>query len=236
MRRVGQFVYHHSVTRPTTIVFVVLTALSCMALVYFLRMGWPEAALGAKVIASSSFIATALSVGALKHRFGQILFAGLVLSLCGDLFLTGVSQRAFMLGLASFLLAHLAYIVAFSVLGLNHKWMLFAAIPVIAIAVLVAAWLAPHTPPELAMPVRVYTIVISVMVIAAVGSKGAGGPTLAVIGALLFYTSDLSVAAQRLVEMDLPTYVLGLPLYYAGQLCLALSAAQSSSQEGVPEK
>jgi len=229
-------VYHHSVTRTATIVFVILTALSCVALVYFLRMGWSEAAFGAKIIASSSFIATALSVGALKHRFGQILLAGLMLSLCGDLFLTGLSQRAFMLGLASFLLAHLAYIVAFSVLGLNHKWMMFAAIPIIAVAVIVAAWLAPHTPPELAMPVRAYTIVISVMVIAAVGSKGAGGPTLAVIGALLFFASDLSVAAQRLVEMDFPTYVVGLPMYYAGQLCLALSASQSSSQEGVPEK
>lgn len=207
-----------------------------MALVYFLRMGWPAAAFGAKIIASSSFIATALSVGALKHRYGQILFAGLVLSLCGDLSLTGVSQRAFTLGLASFLLAHLAYIVAFSVLGLNHKWMLFAAVPAIAVAVLVAAWLAPHTPPELAMPVRAYTIVISVMVVAAVGSKGAGGPTLAVIGALLFYVSDLSVAAQRLVEMDFPTYVVGLPLYYTGQLCLALSTSQFSSQEGVSEK
>lgn len=223
-------------TRLATIVFVILTALSCMALVYFLRMGWPAAAFGAKLIASSGFIATALSVGALKHRYGQILIVGLVLSLCGDLSLTGLSQRAFMLGLACFLLAHVTYIVAFSVLGLNHKWMLFAAVPVIAVAVLVAAWLAPHTPPELSMPVRAYTIVISVMVIAAVGSKGAGGPTLAVIGALLFYASDLSVAAQRLVEMDFPTYVLGLPLYYSGQLCLALSASQSSSQEGVPEK
>jgi len=196
-----------------------------MALVYFLRMGWPSAAFGAKLIASSSFIATALSVGALKHRYGQILFAGLVLSLCGDLFLTGLSQRAFMLGLASFLLAHLAYVVAFSVLGLNHKWMLFAAVPVIAVAVLVAAWLAPHTPAELLVPVRIYTIVISVMVIAAVGAKGAGGPTLVVIGAVLFYVSDLSVAAQRLVEMDFPTYVAGLPLYFGGQICLALSTA-----------
>jgi uncharacterized membrane protein YhhN len=218
------------VTRPTTIFFVVLTALSCMALVYFLRMGWLSVAFGAKLIASSSFIATALSVGALKHRYGQILFAGLVLSLCGDLFLTGESQRAFMLGLASFLVAHLAYVVAFSVLGLNHKWMLFAAVPVIAVAVFVAAWLAPHTPPELLVPVRVYTIVISVMVIAAVGAKGAGGPTLAVIGAILFYVSDLSVAAQRLVEMDFPTYVAGLPLYFGGQICLALSTSQHSSQ------
>jgi len=169
-----------------------------MALVYFLRMGWPSAAFGAKLIASSSFIATALSVGALKHRYGQVL---------------------------SFLLAHLAYVVAFSVLGLNHKWMLFAAVPVIAVAVLVAAWLAPHTPPELLVPVRIYTIIISVMVISAVGAKGAGGPTLAVIGAILFYVSDLSVAAQRLVEMDFPTYVAGLPLYFSGQICLALSTS-----------
>lgn len=207
-----------------------LTALSCMALVYFLRMEWLSAAFGAKLIASSSFVATAVSVGALRHRFGQILFAGLVLSLCGDLFLTGVSQRAFMLGLVSFLLAHLAYIVAFGVSGLNHKWMLFASVPTIAVAVLVAAWLAPHTPAELLVPVRIYTIVISVMVVSAVGAKGAGGPTLAVIGAVLFYVSDLSVAAERLVEVDFPSYVAGLPLYFGGQVCLALSASQHSSQ------
>jgi len=52
---------------------------------------------------------------------------------------------------------------------------------------------------------------------------------LILAGALMFFLSDLSVASQRLVQMEFPTYVWGLPLYYAGQLCLALSVSQSRS-------
>ena len=50
-----------------------------------------------------------------------------------------------------------------------------------------------------------------------------------VAGAVMFFLSDLSVAALRLVQTDFPTYVWGLPLYYAGQVCLALSTSQSRS-------
>ena len=75
-----------------------------------------------------------------------------------------------------------------------------------------------------------YTAVISLMVIAAFGCKAAGATNLVLIGALLFFVSDLSVAAQRIVQTEFPTFVLGLPMYYAGQLCLALSTSQSSSQ------
>ncbi len=46
----------------------------------------------------------------------------------------------------------------------------------------------------------------------------------------MFFVSDLSVAAQRIVAVDFPTIIWGLPLYYGGQLCLALSGSQSSSR------
>jgi hypothetical protein len=59
----------------------------------------------------------------------------------------------------------------------------------------------------------------------AFGTRGAGATPLIVVGACLFYLSDLSVAALRFTEPPLPTYVLGLPLYYAGQVCLAFSVA-----------
>lgn len=210
--------------RPATIGFVCITALSCMALVYFHRMGWMQAAAAAKLIASAGFLATAVSVGALRHRFGRIVFAGLVLSLCGDLFLIGQSQRFFLLGLASFLLAHIAYATAFISHGQNRRWVLAAALPAVAVAVAVGVWLAPHVSPELAAPVHVYTAAITLMVITAIGARGAGAANLIVAGALMFFVSDLSVAMQRIVETDFPTIIWGLPLYYAGQVCLALGA------------
>ena len=143
---------------------------------------------------------------------------------------TGTSQRAFLFGLGSFLLAHLAYIGAFTIYGINRKWAGIAALPVLAGAAIVTMWLSPGLPAELALPVHAYTVVISLMVIAAFGSKGAGASSLIVIGALMFFVSDLSVAAQRILQSDIPTIIWGLPLYYTGQLCLALGASHSSSQ------
>jgi len=153
------------VARPATIGFVCITALACMALVYLQRMGWMQAAAAAKLVASSGYLATAISVGVLRHPFGRIVFAGLVLSLWGDLFLIGPSQRFFLLGLASFLLAHIAYTTAFVTFGQNRRWVLAAAVPAIVAAVLVGAWLTPYVAPALAVPVRVYTAVITLMVI-----------------------------------------------------------------------
>jgi uncharacterized membrane protein YhhN len=208
---------------------VVVTAIACLVLVGALLAGIDTVAAGAKIIASTGFLAVAILCGALQSTYGKVLLAGLTLSFAGDALLIGETQHAFLAGLAAFLLAHLAYVAAFAVNGINLRWLAGAALPVIGIAIGVAMWLAPHTPPELSLPVRLYTIVISGMVIAAFGTRGKGGSVLILVGALLFFMSDLSVAALRLVQTDFPSYVWGLPLYYAGQLCLALSVSQSRS-------
>ena len=208
---------------------IVVTAIACVILVGTLLVGLDAVAAGAKIIASTGFLAVAILSGALQSSYGKVLLAGLTLSFAGDALLIGETQQAFLAGLAAFLLAHLAYVAAFAVNGINLRWLAGASLPVIGVAVGVAMWLAPHTPPELTLPVRLYTIVISGMVIAAVGTRGKGGSMLILVGALLFFLSDLSVAALRLVQADFPTYVWGLPLYYAGQVCLALSVSQSRS-------
>jgi uncharacterized membrane protein YhhN len=145
------------------------------------------------------------------------------------MFLTGRSQLAFLAGLSAFLLAHVAYVSAFIRHGYGRVWIYSAAVPVTALAVAIFVWLEPHTPANLMIPVRAYIAVISLMVIFAFGTRGRGGSILIIIGATLFFLSDLSVAALRLVQTDYPTYVIGLPLYYAGQVCLALSVSHSRS-------
>ena len=216
--------------RPASIIFGIFTALACITLVYCQRMGWVEAAATAKFIASTGFLATAVSAGALRHGFGRIIFAGLLLSMAGDMFLVGQTQRHFLFGLASFLLAHIAYTTAFVQRGQERRQALLAAIPIVVVAVLVLAWLRPHLEPPIELPVQVYVAAISLMVITAFGARGAGAPRLVVIGAVLFFVSDLAVAMQRIVAPGFPAYLWGLPLYYSGQLCLALGASHSSSQ------
>ena len=206
-----------------------VVAVACIALVAFLFFDLRTPAFVAKLVASSAFIAVAVQSGAASYGYGRLILVGLACSWFGDMFLTSPTQTAFLLGLGAFLLAHVAYVAAFIVHGVNRRWLLMAAVPVLVLAIGVTAWLAPHVAPYLTIPVRTYTAVISVMVIMAIGTRGAGGHALILAGALLFFVSDLSVAALRLVQTDWPTYILGLPFYYGGQLCLALSVSQSRS-------
>jgi uncharacterized membrane protein YhhN len=208
-----------------TLTLALVCAAGCTVLVAALLLDQHAIAAAAKLTASSAFVLTAISAGALLSGYGAVMLAGLVLSWFGDAFLIGTSQRWFLLGLVSFLLAHIAYVTAFVNLGVARRWIFSAIVPVLAIAIGVLLWLHPYVPPELLWPVRFYTAVISFMVITAFGTRGAGATPLIVVGACLFYLSDLSVATLRFTDPPIPTYVLGLPLYYAGQLCLAFSVA-----------
>ena len=207
-----------------------LTSLgACLTLVVLLYFGHTIPAAIAKLVASSAFIALALHAGARDSSFGKFILAGLALSWCGDMLLIGASELNFLGGLVAFLLAHIAYVSAFVTHGYRRSWVIVAAVPVTAIAIAVWTWLEPYTAANLSIPVRAYIAVISLMVIFAVGTRGAGGKWLIVAGAMLFFLSDLSVAALRIVQTDVATYVIGLPFYYAGQVCLALSVSQSRS-------
>ncbi|MDJ0749108.1 MAG: lysoplasmalogenase [Woeseiaceae bacterium] len=214
---------------PRTRVFATTSLGACLALVILLYSGYVIPAAAAKFVASTAFIALALQAGALESLFGKLILVGLALSWCGDMFLIGSSETYFLGGLVAFLLAHVAYVSAFVAHGYRRSWIIIAAVPVTAVAIVVWAWLEPHTAANLSIPVRAYIAVISLMVIFAIGTRGVGGPWLVVAGAILFFLSDLSVAALRIVQTDTATYVIGLPLYYAGQVCLALSVSQSRS-------
>lgn len=188
-------------------------------------------AAAAKLIASSAFLATAWTAGAPHTRYGRTILTGLFLSWIGDLFLIGESSRWFLSGLVAFLAGHIAYIAAFAGRGIDRRWLMSAALPVGALSLGVIAWLAPHLPDGMVMPVRAYTLVISAMVVAAYGAKGAGAPLLVPFGATLFYASDLAVAAVTFTDPVFPHYVWGLPFYYTGQLMLALSTSAAPARD-----
>lgn len=215
----------------TTIALAYVCGAGCAALVAGLLFEQIAIVAAAKLVASSAFVLMAVSAGAPASRFGTLILAGLVLSWFGDLFLIGKARHWFLSGLASFLLAHVVYATAFVTAGIDRRWTLGAALPVAVIAVAVLLWLQPYLPQDLVWAVRSYTAVISLMVVLAFGTLGAGATPLIVSGACLFYLSDLSVAALRFTEPAFPTYVIGLPLYYAAQICLAFSVTFSNSRD-----
>jgi uncharacterized membrane protein YhhN len=184
---------------------------------------WSAAIAVTKLVASTGFLLTAASAGALELDWGRWLFVGLVLSWVGDACLLGRGKATFLAGLVAFLLGHVSYCVAFFVRGFDSTVAL-TAVPLLAIAgLLVDRWLRPHVGDDMRLPVRAYIVVISTMLALAIAAWRGGASHLLLLGAVSFYLSDLSVARDRFIEEGFFNRLWGLPAYYLGQLCLALS-------------
>ena len=173
----------------------------------------------AKPLASSLFVAVALANGATTSAYGWLVLAALALSWLGDVLLIPDDDRVFRAGVGAFGLAHVAYLAAFALRGIDLARAALASVAAALAVVAAARWLRPHVPPDMKLPVNAYMAIISAMVVAAVGASRAD-PRI-VVGALLFYASDLMVARQRFVSPNPWNPVVGLPLYYAAQLVLA---------------
>ena len=148
--------------------------------------------------------------------------AALVLSLLGDVFLM-LPQDLFIAGLASFLLAHVAFVIGLWVDGQSGTaFAVGIAVALVAIAfvgrrVLRSVRQGEHR--DMAAPVAVYMAVISTMLASAVGTL----EPLAIGGAALFYTSDALIAWERFVAPR-PWHRLAIIVtYHLGQAGLTLS-------------
>jgi alkenylglycerophosphocholine/alkenylglycerophosphoethanolamine hydrolase len=157
-------------------------------------------------------IGIAASAGPLGSLYTQCVLVALALSLCGDIFLmlearsrdgdgARSSDRAFIAGLVSFLLAHLAFVGAF-VQDLRDP-----ALPgwLAAVVFYAAGLLFVLLPRAGAMkaPVLVYCVVLALMVFAAAArheSLEDAASLRAVLGALLFLVSDSLLALRRFVR------------------------------------
>jgi uncharacterized membrane protein YhhN len=187
------------------------------------KAGLSRLRLVAKPSASAGFLLVALGSGALDSSYGTWIFAGLVLSMIGDLLLLFEDPARFRAGLVAFLVGHLAYIGAFAEAGVALAWTAVAAVGVLVMAAGVLPWLLPHVGGGMRGPVLAYVAVISAMMALAVGTQGEQNTSLIVGGAGLFYVSDLFVARERFVTTAFWNQLIGLPLYYGGQVLLALS-------------
>ena len=133
----------------------------------------------------------------------------------------------FLFGLVSFLLGHVFYVICFFYVADVNQWSLIGAFIGLIVSSTVFFWLRPHLG-SMMVPVIVYVIVITAMVVGAWTIFGDGRFSLAArllvfIGALIFYLSDIFVARERFLKSGLVNRLFGLPLYYLGQFLLAFS-------------
>lgn len=151
------------------------------------------------------------------------VLAGLVLSLAGDVALMW-PKEGFLPGLVSFLLAHLAYLVAFTrVQRFGARRLPFAVYAAVAGAVLALLW--PGVPAGLRVPVLLYVLALASMAAQAAvlwqATPADAAARRLALGGALFLLSDALLASNRFAG-PLPMASLWvLATYWSAQVCIA---------------
>lgn len=176
-----------------------------------------------KPLVLALLIVAAWSLGAPETTAGRWLLVALGLSLAGDVALLSDSDPRFIVGLASFLAAHLAFVVAFAHLGIPRAGLGFVGLAlVVALVAVVGRRVVPAARAEgglvLAGAVAAYMGVIGVMVVTA----WATGHLLVALGATVFMVSDAVLALDRFVRARRFGPVTVMVTYHLGQVLIVL--------------
>ena len=122
------------------------------------------------------------------------------------------------------------FILSFALIGLDLFKCLVATGIVLIISVITYSWLGPFLPGDKYLLIVGYLVTISSMVVLAAGTKATGGRLLIVLGASVFYMSDIFLANWQFVDQNAGNAFYCYPLYYTACILLALSAGRSGSQ------
>jgi uncharacterized membrane protein YhhN len=163
-----------------------------------------------------------------KSAYCQSIVTGLCFSLLGDLLLIWPDQY-FLAGLCAFLLAHVAYLLAF-----NRDAGFPARLPVLLIYLTIGALsygvLFPTLPAGLRVPVALYAMLLAAMAGQAMSRSlelRTSASQCAAIGAIFFMLSDLLLAFHRFRTPLLYSDSFILVPYYLGQWLIASSTAEN---------
>ena len=209
------------------IIIIIAAVILLAVLLYFEHAQDFRRVLPVKTALSCLFILTALVQPHPMQRYYFFILIGLVFCLGGDVFLALQHEKAFLLGLISFLLGHVFYVIGFFQIGTLGGLVWVGVISCIILGAVIYRWLYPHLG-DMKIPVLAYILVISAMVVGAAAAFDASriplsGRLLVLFGALSFYFSDIFVARDRFLENQFLNRFIGLPMYYLGQFLLAFS-------------
>lgn len=203
------------------LVFAVFIAVAAL-LVRFCFDRFPHYG-GPKMALATGYLLAAVLMGALNSRLGRWLLLGLACAWWGDFLLMGPKDTFFLAGLLAFLAGHLCYCVAYATHGARARVVL-PSLAVLAIPGMVLVWnLWPGIPAGLRVPVMLYLTAITLMVALSFGCIGRPAGWILVLGALLFYLSDMGVSSRAFGGADMAPFKSLAPLYFPGQYLLAVA-------------
>jgi len=212
-----------------TEITVIVCLVACLFLVLAEYHKWPIRRAVFKILASSAFVMIALQLDAMTTTYGRLILVALALSWVGDVLLLSRQSRIFLLGIASFLLSHIAFSIAFATRPLSLAGLVIGFVAMVCIGAIVLKWLWRHLQSFYRVAVTAYVVAIFAMCTFAIALSAASGNWVLATGALAFAASDISVARDRFVSPGFVNRAWGLPLYYAAQITLALSVGSLSA-------
>ena len=202
---------------------MILLGLACiLALFYGTRFSLADSSWPKSAVKTASILALALAAWLAGGPVALVL--GLLLGALGDFWLSRDCETAFLIGLVSFALGHIAYVVLLWQFGAVLEVSVWTAI-MVAFATGVAIYLWPHTG-ALRVPVLGYIAIIALM-----GNLAIGLPLpyrLGTLGALVFVASDTILSSEVFVipegaKVRRITSRLVWLTYFAAQLLFLLS-------------
>lgn len=197
---------------------IVISAASSAAYLLFYVGGPPS--LNRTIV--KTLAVAALAALALMMDGPWLLVLALAFSALGDLFISRDGEAAFLAGLGSFLVAHVAYVALFwGVVGGAAALSPLVAFAFALYALAMLRWLWPHLG-GMKAPVSAYIAVIYAMGVTAAAAPGPLWPLIA--GAALFVISDSVLAAETFVFSGKPrrwTAPVIWSTYYASQVLIA---------------
>jgi len=170
-----------------------------------------------------------------KSRFTNKVLIGLSFSLLGDVFLMFpyVNELYFMLGLGSFLIAHLFYISAFYLDGTNkievEKRYVLPIFLVFGFFCMSYYMILRPNLGNMNIPVLVYSFVITLMAIMAAlryGKTNTKSFAWILLGAILFMVSDSILAYNKFVERMEIGDLLIMATYMLAQFLIAMGTVE----------
>ena len=183
----------------------------------------------AKPATLAALVLTAAVLGATGSTAGWWLLAAPVLGLVGDVMLLEKSDRRFQLGLAAFLVGHLAYVGCFATLGLPRPAWSWLVLVVLAGAVLATRAVVPAAHEQggaaLSVPVAVYTVVIGAMLVCAWFT----GLVLVAVGSAVFVVSDTTLAIDKFVRPLPRAQPAIMTTYHVGQALIVLGVLAATT-------
>ncbi len=218
---------------PAVILFLLIAVLDWTAV----QRGWKRVEYFAKPAAMLVLAGLLVFAGGFRNLPLTCFTVGILFSLAGDIFLminlTRFGLRWFILGLGAFLLAHAAYIVGLNVPlpDVSPLWSmglaLLLALTASRLLRRIITGVRQKGLKRLALPVAVYGLVITLMLLSAMLTLyrtdwNLGAAVLVSLGAVLFFASDTILAWNKFINPTWNGRLVNMITYHLGQLALAV--------------